>query len=309
MPPPSSAAAKRGAPGPAPQPRGAAPSNKVITGHIKQLQDMGFSEAVAKKAFAECNWDVNKALDLLFSRGGFLGDEDPVVGDSKSSKPAALDPLPSETVAPKASRNRGAEDPAETSTTASAPSVSASSSPRTNGQEKQAVLPAEAGAPVAKNEDAMLRQAPATEGTPQKEACVAPQKRLERVGAKWQGDKSPIQHLFVEEGEFVLVWPGTATENGWTFAETFGDRARCGWLPTLTLSVCPENTTWMRCTKGALSAHTTTMDVLEGDIVRVNCRSRTREGWVFVEKQMGSGVSSPMSSGWVPVFCLEWTED
>ena len=33
------------------------------------LQDMGFCESEVRKALAECVWDVNRALDLLVSRG------------------------------------------------------------------------------------------------------------------------------------------------------------------------------------------------------------------------------------------------
>eukprot|EP00927_Polykrikos_kofoidii_P004862 TRINITY_DN1191_c0_g1_i4.p1 TRINITY_DN1191_c0_g1~~TRINITY_DN1191_c0_g1_i4.p1 ORF type:complete len:480 (-),score=74.21 TRINITY_DN1191_c0_g1_i4:121-1389(-) len=44
-------------------------SGAASLGHIAQLKDMGFTEEVAKKALAESVWDVNRALDLLISRG------------------------------------------------------------------------------------------------------------------------------------------------------------------------------------------------------------------------------------------------
>jgi hypothetical protein len=40
-----------------------------MTGAVQQLKEMGFSEEQSRQALAECVWDVNKALDLLFTRG------------------------------------------------------------------------------------------------------------------------------------------------------------------------------------------------------------------------------------------------
>jgi len=47
-----------------------------VTGQIQQLKEMGFSEQQARQALAECVWDVNKALDLLFTRGAPMNGED-----------------------------------------------------------------------------------------------------------------------------------------------------------------------------------------------------------------------------------------
>jgi hypothetical protein len=54
-----------------------------VSGHIAYLKDMGFTEEVAKKALTECVWDVNKALDLLLTRGAssvqsLLGEDPPL---------------------------------------------------------------------------------------------------------------------------------------------------------------------------------------------------------------------------------------
>lgn len=44
------------------------------------LKEMGFSEAQARQALAECVWDVNRALDLLFSRGAPMGGHEETAG-------------------------------------------------------------------------------------------------------------------------------------------------------------------------------------------------------------------------------------
>jgi len=44
-----------------------------LTGQIGQLKEMGFSEEQSRQALAECVWDLNKALDLLFTRCGVTG--------------------------------------------------------------------------------------------------------------------------------------------------------------------------------------------------------------------------------------------
>ncbi|CAK0912166.1 unnamed protein product, partial [Prorocentrum cordatum] len=44
--------------------------------------------------------------------------------------------------------------------------------------------------------------------------------------------------------------------------------------------------------------------VVEGSIVIVWTHSKTEEGWTYIEVEK-DGVTTP---GWLPAFCLEWSE-
>merc|ERR1719229_427022 len=45
------------------------PPGTVSMSRVAQLKEMGFSDEVAKRALAECAWDVNAAIDRLLSSG------------------------------------------------------------------------------------------------------------------------------------------------------------------------------------------------------------------------------------------------
>jgi len=67
------------------------PSGPAVTGQIQQLKEMGFSEKHVREALHECAWDVNKALDLLFTRGTPMegeGDGEGAVIEEKSTTEA-----------------------------------------------------------------------------------------------------------------------------------------------------------------------------------------------------------------------------
>jgi len=106
------------------------PSGAIVTGQMKgqiqQLKEMGFSEKHAREALVECVWDVNKALDLLFTRGVPMGEgEAESSADARSPEKAANSAAPNspDSTAP---TGTGA-DSTERSTTAST-----ASSPRSS---------------------------------------------------------------------------------------------------------------------------------------------------------------------------------
>jgi len=126
------------------------PAPAATGGQIQQLKEMGFSEKQAREALAECVWDVNKALDLLFTRGAPMngeGEESNESGSASagadasdgkgavdSSAEACRSPDPSGKAgqipegAPSSGNSPGSADSTEQSTTAST-----ASSPRSSG--------------------------------------------------------------------------------------------------------------------------------------------------------------------------------
>jgi len=71
------------------QAAGPMPSGPAVTGQIQQLKEMGFSEKHVREALSECAWDVNKALDLLFTRGAPMDGEPAAEGVVREEKSTA----------------------------------------------------------------------------------------------------------------------------------------------------------------------------------------------------------------------------
>merc|ERR1712032_1069490 len=113
------------------------------------------------------------------------------------------------------------------------------------------------------------------------------------------------------------VWTGSETEHGWLYAELLNDSARAGWLPTCALQALSSEQRWMQTVESVDAVHETQIDVKRGTVLNVSLDSRTSEGWVYAElASTGDGRAEGGDSrvhvaqaGWVPVFCLEWTEE
>jgi len=113
--------------------------------------------------------------------------------------------------------------------------------------------------------------------------------------------------LSVAENEFVSVWVGTDTENGWIHAEGHEDPARVGWVPLCVLKTLPEGQRWMRATQTWQAMDESQCSVVADAVGVVWVHSRTKEGWTYVEAEQGG--DGEIKSGWLPAFCLEWSED
>lgn len=321
------------------------PSSQAVTGQIQQLKEMGFSEQQAREALAECVWDVNKALDLLFTRGVPMAAEGPDVnaaasadskGDREAMSPTAATPV---AVALTSGNNSpSGADSAEQSTTASTASSPRSSAcaEKITGNSRGASVPlspesaidgstgcaaveeqedvAEVGIPVAAaDESKVVCTAPVElevvrdAAAATKDAAQAPaQKRLTRVNKAWEMEGKDAQ-MCVKKGEFVNVWLSTVTEIGWIYAEDATDSERAGWLPGCVLEELPDNQCWKRAIQSMEAAHETQLSVVDGAMYKVSIDSRTKEGWIYAE---ANGVTTEESTdgiqaGWVPVFCLE----
>jgi len=130
-----------------------------------------------------------------------------------------------------------------------------------------------------------------------------PRKRIERVLRSWTAE-DPSQ-LSVVENEFVSVWVGTETDNGWIHAEGHEDGARAGWLPLCVLKTLPEGQRWMRAVQQWQAMDESQCSAAPGDMVIVWVSSRTKEGWTYAESEQ----DSEMKPGWLPVFCLAWSDE
>lgn len=139
---------------------------------------------------------------------------------------------------------------------------------------------------------------------------LPPRKRLERAAQQWAQQDSA--QLGITEGQYVSVWLDTRTEHGWIHAEAYVNgntgEATAGWLPCCVLQELPEGRRWMRALQRWAPMDASQSDVEEGSSVIVWVGSKTKEGWAYVEAEEGV-VGGPTRPGWLPVFCLEWTEE
>eukprot|EP00438_Fugacium_kawagutii_P026629 Skav209616 [mRNA] locus=scaffold1634:607491:608494:- [translate_table: standard] len=233
---------------------------------------MGFCEAEARKALAECVWDVNRALDLLVSRGA-----------------VALAPLPKGEV--RGASARGSNDSSEIASIKSRDfdnSTTASSVSTPRFQSSVSNLATETGQVA----DTTL------------ESKEASQKPIRRVSSHVAGQDDGL--LAAEADDFVRVWPHSETELGWIYAEDPVDASRAGWLPSLVLEQVEEpGHAWLLVKKSMPAVHANQLDVEASEILKVNLSSRTPEGWAYAEKVTPSKTNA---AGWVPVVSLCWDD-
>lgn len=135
------------------------------------------------------------------------------------------------------------------------------------------------------------------------DSAASPRKRIERVLRTWGGE-DPSQ-LSVVENEFVSVWVGTDTNNGWIHAEGHEDGAQAGWLPLCVLKPLAEGQRWMRAVQQWQAMDESQCSVMTGSMVIVWVSTRTDQGWTYAESEQ----DGEMKPGWLPVFCLAWTEE
>lgn len=314
---------------------------------IAQLRDMGFSEAVAKRALSACAWDVNAALDKLLASGCMPGDEGE--GDEPETDAAVADTV-EETVEESAGAEQFTEglsahiDHAEDEDDADVPAptpyssgrgAGAWQSPGGKGVPQTSAAPAvhggssladkDSGVTTARPRDkasaasptAVSKNAAQESATPARvdeaakvaefvvgpSTTTPPRKRIERVSQSWTAE-APTQ-LSVSEKEFVTVWWGTETAHGWVHAEGHEDTSRAGWLPLCVLRPLPEGHRWMQAVQNWKAMDESQCSVATGAMVIVWVSSRTPEGWTYAETEQ-DGENKP---GWLPVFCLAWTDE
>jgi len=128
-------------------------------------------------------------------------------------------------------------------------------------------------------------------------------KVIERIGKPLNGQFDTQLPVYADE--FVKIWRGTETENGWVHAEKIQDSSQAGWLPTCSLSTLQTGHRWMQTIQAWEAMDSSQCPLQVGTIVTVWVTSRTPEGWTYVEGEK----DGEKVQGWAPVFCLEWPTD
>lgn len=326
---------------------------------IAQLRDMGFSESVARRALAECAWDVNAALDKLLASGMMPGEEggaeqqppveapeEPFGGKSCLRAHAEESSVPAAAAAPasaaagatsteeaKAKQGRGVETPGSEDadvdggangfhpnlalTVASPAGQTSTRRAAAEVHEPAQDLFEEVSIPVSSvqpasdpvvdyaddGEDSTVRISDVKGAETDAAPAPSTRKRIERAMRSWTAEDSP--QLSITNNEFVCVWVGTETDNGWIHAESLEDSSRAGWLPLCVLKKLPEGQRWMRAVQQWQAMDETQCSIGNGALAIVWVSSRTKEGWTYVEAEQ-DGVVKP---GWLPVFCLSWSDE
>jgi hypothetical protein len=316
-----------------------------VTGQIQQLKEMGFSEEQARQALAECVWDVNKALDLLFTRGAIPdaisntasggADDDKEASSATASVGKEVADVSTEARSPSGKSrpeavSSGGNSPAGPDSAEQSTTASTASSPRSSAcADKTSSNVASVSTPLSpegannstpsRAQEAIVeepREDCAVEPAVASEATVVHVKQLTRVSKAWEMESTGGQ-LHVKEGDFVSVWQSTVTEHGWIYAEDASDADKAGWLPGCVLEELPSHQRWMRGLHNMEAAHETQLSVVKGEVYKVSVDTRTKEGWIYAEasgvatQSVGdaSGGCQSQRSGWVPAFCLEGAED
>jgi len=151
-------------------------------------------------------------------------------------------------------------------------------------------------------EPAVPNSASAAQPTP-----APPKKRIQKVVRTWPAED--VSQMSVRDGDFVNVWVETGTDNGWIHADISQDgAAQVGWLPVCVLKYLPEDRQWMRVNQEWQALDESQCSVEAGSHVIVWTATRTNEGWAYAETDKEEGLPDG-KPGWVPVFCLEWSEE
>jgi hypothetical protein len=290
-----------------------APPGQAATGQIQQLKEMGFSEEQARQALAECVWDVNKALDLLFTRGTApLGTGEGAGGGNSSSSVVDKNVRSSESKGSEASKSAlspvapgkarasaegvvggdsspGGVDTAEQSTTAST-----TSSPRSAGGADKSEKSASASAPLSPQTSGNLVGLVVEE----EKDVVAPIDAAEvlaepRVLVEPRAPESAVECNLEVQAEFEAEekLENAVVEKPVVDSEVVSE-AEAGSSPQKRLTRVSK--AWeMEGTDAQLC-------VQEGDFVSVWHSSVTEHGWIYAEDPKDSS-----KAGWLPGCVLE----
>jgi len=129
-----------------------------------------------------------------------------------------------------------------------------------------------------------------------------PVRQLVRVLSTWSPDQNSTNQFSAQQGTLLYTWTGTATENGWIYAERLDMGSSAGWLPTTLLKCLPLGYHWRRVTKSCRSYSDMHLAGEPDDIFLVNIDSiehGTDESWIYAECLDGT------RSGWFPTCSLE----
>lgn len=273
---------------------------------------MGFKEEQVKRALAECVWDVNKALDLLMSRGAaqaqLAEDLESLTTNSTSGaeRLESQDCISKGLVPASAGCHEAAhiDSGAKLADSENSTSASVASSPRSSRQSAS-------GSPQQNSSQGDEEEA----SSPCKGTSKEPERPLRLVSGSWE--HAEHGQLSVRKGDFVRVWTSSETELGWIYAEEPCCSAIGGWLPTSVLTPSSKEVRWTVVQKTLPAIHQTQLSIQEGDILEVGLASISEAGWIFAKRlarssqwTTGTEVSheSPQA-GWVPTSSLGWEDE
>eukprot|EP00929_Paragymnodinium_shiwhaense_P087194 TRINITY_DN47463_c0_g1_i2.p1 TRINITY_DN47463_c0_g1~~TRINITY_DN47463_c0_g1_i2.p1 ORF type:complete len:347 (-),score=79.53 TRINITY_DN47463_c0_g1_i2:233-1273(-) len=270
--------------------------------------DMGFSEEVSKKALAECVWDVNKALDLLLTRGpsgegysdksssGGKGVAEGLVPAPAAPKPDAALPADS------AWRKPAAPAPAATAGAKAASTTSATASTSARSTGKGAVLDvvdASTTASTASSPRSAGRAEKDTGAASKREALVSSANAASATKASSKPRDTPST-------------PTSAASLASSTTSPLGDAAAATPLasvaPAKVADVAPEEAApaqrkkieRIASTWSAEDGQAGQLSVEQEKFVRCWVDTRTDIGWMYAES-----LEDGTKQGWLPTFVLE----
>lgn len=294
-------------------------SKAEMDSRISHLREMGFSEKAACDALNESSWNLNSALDLLFTRGSPMA--------AAESTNVACSDVPCSVISANAD--------ADTSSTLSVESCSqpdtdgtANQSPRADrstssssehGSEHspsvldnlsadahpESCLPAaQVGIQSSEmiSQNSIVSSSEDSEGTRAVTAEAQSNRPLYRLTKAWI--ETDANQLGMHAGGMVRMWLGTETELGWVYVEEIGGAGRAGWMPSSILEAVQGSHTAVRAVHSCEAHFQNQLSLQEGRMYLVDIHSRTEDGWAYAETLE----SLESAKGWVPMVYLDRQE-
>jgi len=125
-------------------------------------------------------------------------------------------------------------------------------------------------------------------------------RQLARVLSALPTESSDTNLLSVHQGTLIYVWPHSATEHGWIYAERL-DKTLAGWIPTDLLKLLSPSLEWRSAAQKHRSFSDLHLAAEHGDIILVDSESmeQAAEGaWIHAERLDGT------KAGWFPNCAL-----
>jgi len=297
-------------------------SKAEMDSRISHLREMGFSEQAACDALGESSWNLNAALDLLFTRGSCMA--------SPASTNAACGDVPCSVISTNADADtlstlsvESCSQP-DTDTTNQSPRAdrSTSGSSEHGSDHSPSVRESlfQSSTPFAENQP--VEPLPvehsdihSSETVPQDIAASSSEdsdgiqaitdarsdRPLYRLREAWT-ETDPNQ-LGMCAGGYVRMWLGTETELGWVYVEELVGEGRAGWMPSHILEAVQGGHTALLAVHSCEAHFENQLSVQEGHMYLVDKHSRTEDGWAYAES-----LESPEAKGWIPMMCLSRQE-
>lgn len=294
-------------------------SKAEMDSRISHLREMGFSEQAACDALGESAWNLNAALDLLFTRGFPMAapaSTDVACGDVPCSAVSAnadadtLSTLSVESCSQSDTDVTATQSPrADRSTSGSSehgsehsPSVHESLFQSSSETHPEPCVPEEQVGIQSSERVSQSNTLSSSEDSEDTQAVTAEaqsNRPLYRLKEAWM--ETDANQLGAVSGSVVRMWLGTETELGWVYVEEIGGEGRAGWMPSHILEAVQSSHTAVRAIHSCEAHFENQLSVQEGRMYLVDAHSRTEDGWAYAETL----VSQESAKGWIPIMCLD----